>query len=431
MFIAKKSFLTPNVQLFSGKLKLNFYFKKNGSKPLFCILLAILPFGWMTHKGVFGYLCLLLFILSVFELSLSKKNNYFFREKHSTLIFFSFSAIFLSTFFSQLLRDNFHIQAYDGPIRLILALPILISIFQLKINFSKVISFTLPLALIYIFLYALLIPNDFYGARLTNNYLDPIIWGNFSIILGFICFASINNDDKNLLKTYKFLGLALGITMSVLSQSRSGWLAGIFMAITWALINFRNFSARKIFLVLIIVSCTLFFFYLTLPIFRIRVDSTLIEVMSWINHTQPISSAGIRLTMWKISWYLFTLNPWIGYGEFSTLPVLNDPYISSFADADSIQTILCCGPHNEIASRVLQYGLFGLAGLMLTYSLPIYVFLKSNHHQSKVMGIILCVGMFISGLTGEMLSLKASYNFFAIFISGLLATTLWQNHEQK
>ncbi len=413
------------------KLGLIQFSQKNKITIAFLILLMILPFGWMTQKGFFGYVCALLFLLSILQLSLNKNRNIFFKEKYNFLIFFSFSAIFLSTFFSQMLRANFHIQAYDGPIRLILALPILISIFQLKINFSKVISFTLPLALIYIFLYAILVPNDFYGARLTNNYLDPIIWGNFSIILGFICFASINNDDKKLLKTYKLFGLVLGITMSILSQSRSGWLAGIFMSITWALINFRNFSARKIFLVLAIVSSTLFFFYLTLPIFRIRVDSTLIEVMSWINHTQPISSAGIRLTMWKMSWYLFTLNPWIGYGEFSTLPVLNDLYISSFADIDSIQTILCCGPHNEIASRVLQYGLLGLAGLMLTYLIPIYVFLKSNHHQSKVMGIILCVGMFISGLTGEMLSLKASYNFFAIFISGLLATTLWQNHEQK
>lgn len=416
------------------------FFKKSGlnEQPLqnfirkiLLILVMLLPFGWMTYRGAFGFTCALILLVSIIQLTINNQFKIFFRERYSFFVVLCLSAIFLSVLITQLLRGEFYIQAYDGPLRLILALPILVVIFQLKINFGNLISYALPLALINIFIYALLSSNNFYGTRLTNNYLDPIIWGNFSIILGFICLASINPEDSNRLRIYKLLGLALGISMSILSQSRSGWIAGIIMAITWALLNINKISIKKLIATFIVAIIFFTILYFTFTTFKHRIDSTFIEVISWINQTQPISSSGIRLTMWKISWYLFRLSPWIGYGEFSTLPIMSDSYILSFADSESMNTILCCGPHNEIAARLLQSGLLGFTALTICYLGPIYIFLKSKHRQSRGMGIILCIGMIVSGLTGEMLTLKASYNFYAIFISGLLATTLWGNHEQK
>jgi O-antigen ligase len=273
-----------------------------------------------------------------------------------------------------------------------------------------------------------------YGERLTNHYLDPIFWGNFSIILGFMSFASIQSQDDPLLKIYKFSGLALGISMSLMSHSRAGWIAAIIMALVWLALNRKELTFKKVTAGGIILIITLVAFYFFIHSFKIRIDTAIAEVLQWQTNSQIPTSTGIRLTMWKITAHLFSLSPWVGYGEFSTLPVTKDPYILSFADAESIKTILCCGPHNEVAAQTLRSGVFGILALLATYMIPMYVFLRSKVSQSTLMGMMLCTGVFICGLLTEMLGLKISYTFYAILTSGLIATTLWQKnnfYEQK
>jgi O-antigen ligase len=148
--------------------------------------------------------------------------------------------------------------------------------------------------------------------------------------------------------------------------------------------------------------------------------------MQWQTNSQTTTSTGVRLNMWKMTAHLFSQSPWIGYGEFSTLPVTKDPYILSFADAESIMTIQCCGPHNEVAAQTLRSGFFGILALIATYMIPMYIFLRSRVSQSTLMGMMLCTGVFICGFLTEMLGLKISYTFYAILTSGLIATTLWQ-----
>jgi O-antigen ligase len=167
-------------------------------------------------------------------------------------------------------------------------------------------------------------------------------------------------------------------------------------------------------------------FYFFIDSFKIRIDTAIAEVFQWQTNSQITTSTGTRLTMWKMIAHLFPQSPWIGYGEFSTLPVTKDPYILSFADAESIRIIQCCGPHNEVAAQSLRSGIFGILALLATYMIPMYIFLRSKVSQTSLMGMMLCTGMFICGFATEMLGLKISYTFYAILTSGLIATTLWQ-----
>jgi O-antigen ligase len=273
-----------------------------------------------------------------------------------------------------------------------------------------------------------------YGDRLTNHYVDPIFWGNFSIILGFMSFASIESKDHFLIKGYKLSGLALGIGMSLLSQSRAGWIAAVVMMIVWLAINGKTLTLKKSTLHAFIAILIFLILYIFLATFKLRVDTAIAEIFNWQSSTQKVSSTGIRLTMWEMTIHLFSLNPWIGYGEYSALPVINDAYILSFADPESIRTIQCCGPHNEIAAQGLRSGVFGIFALLSTYLIPIYIFLRFNTWPSNLMGMMLCTGIFICGFGTEMLGLRISYTFYAILLSGLIATALWQNnksYEQK
>ena len=391
----------------------------------------MLPFSYMTIKGVFGFLAIICLTLALLILVLDIRSvPNFFNQKYSFLILLIMLVIVLSIFIGQASRGNFLLAAYDGPSRLFLALPILIAIYKNKIDFGKILSLTLPLALLVILVYAKSGSHS-YGDRLTTHYLDPIFWGNFSIIMGFICLASIEGTDSMAMKLYKLLGLCLGVTMSILSQSRAGWVAAVALVVIWLFINRKQLTLKKLALYSLLTIAALVLLYLTVNTFQSRIDTAISEILNWGNKTQTESSTGYRLTMWKMTAYFFSLSPWVGYGEYTALPIVGDTYIQSFADAESIKTIQCCGPHNEIAAHILRSGSLVIAALVVTYFLPAYIFARSKAHQSKSMGIILCIGIFICGFGTEMLGLKISYTFYALLLAGLLATSLWKSHEQK
>jgi O-antigen ligase len=393
---------------------------------LFMISLLVLPFGFMTFKGLFGVLSAICLLLSLLALGInSDYPTNFFKEKYSFLIILCLSATVLSLLLTQAIRGDISSAPYDGPVRLLAALPILIAIYKHRINFPKLLSLVIPLALLGILIFAKLGTHT-YGERLTNHYLDPIFWGNFSIILGFMSFASIQSQDHLLLKIYKFSGLALGVSMSLMSQSRAGWIAAIIMALVWLALNRKELTFKKLVVITFTSLLTLIILFLFVESFSDRVNGAITEISGWLNKTQTESATGYRLTMWKMTAHLFSLSPWAGYGEFSTLPVTKNPYILSFADAESIKTILCCGPHNELAAQTLRSGVFGILALLATYMIPMFIFLRSKMNQSTVMGMMLCTGVFICGFATEMLGLKISYTFYAILTSGLMATTLWQ-----
>lgn len=379
----------------------------------------------MTYKGLFGYLSAACFLISLSALLiLPKTNHQFYNSKYSLLITLAFSAMIFSTGLTQVIHGKLSLPAYDGPIRMLMALPIAIAIYQFRIHFSKILYLSFPMSLIVIFYLSSF--ETPWGDRLTSPYLDPIFWGNFSIIIGFMSFASIQLHDHLGMKIYKAIGLVLGVTMSLLSQSRAGWIAAIIMTFVWLIMNRKIISFKKItmvFFIFLVIFSALYFF---VDLVKFRIDLAITEALNWYNQTQSVSSVGIRLTMWKISLHLFSLNPWLGYGDFSSLPVLNDAYITSFADPESIQTILCCGPHNEIAANAIKTGIFGICALLMTYFIPMYVFLQHKNTPSTMMGLMLCTGVFVCGFFTEMLSLKIGYGFYAIMTSGLLATTLWQ-----
>ena len=398
---------------------------------IFVASLFALPFGYMTAKGLFGALSAFCLFSAILILITDPKSiRTFFQEKYGLLIALILPAITISIFTGQTIRQQFIIDAYDGPSRLILALPILIAIYRLKIDFGKILGLTLPLALLAILIYAKSGTHN-YGDRLTNHYLDPIFWGNFSIIMGILCLASIQVGDSITMKLYKLLGLGLGVTMSILSQSRAGWIAAAAIITILLLINRKELTLKKLAVYCVLTTSAFAVLYLTVNGFQSRIDTAVLEILNWSNKTQTESSIGYRLTIWKMTAHFFSMSPWIGYGEYTALPILGDTYIQSFADAESIKTIQCCGPHNEIAAHILRSGSLGIIALLATYLLPAYIFYKLKDHQSKSMGLMLCIGIFVCGFGTEMLSLKISYTFYAILLSGLLATSLWKNHAQK
>ncbi len=392
---------------------------------LLIISLLILPFSFMTIKGSFGILSAICLLLSIFALLSKVESKSFFKANYFALIIICLTSGPLSILLTQMIGGSFSAPAFDGPIRLFAALIVLIAIYKHRIDFSRIISLSIPLALLFIFIYAKY-SNHLYGDRLTNDYLDPIIWGNFSIILGFISFASIHSKDHYFFKVYKLTGLILGVSMSVLSQSRSGWIAAVIMILVWLAINRKKFTPVIVLSYLSTLIAILFFLYFFIDSFKLRIDIAISDIINWTQNPKEPSSASIRLNMLKISSHIFFLSPWFGFGEFSKLPLENNIYVLSIGDPGAAFTLQCCGPHNDFAAHALKYGFFGIIYYFSKFFIPVYIFFKLKHHESAVMGMVLSVGFIVCGFFSEMQTLKFSYTFYGVFISGLIATTLWK-----
>ena len=401
---------------------------------LLMISLLILPFGFMTFKSLFGLLSAICLLLSITALFIKPELvNHFFKEKSSYLIVLCLISMPICIFLTQVIRGNISASAYDGPLRLTVAFFILLAIYKHRIDFSRISSLSIPLALICILVYAKLGHNLHgpYGERLTNDYLDPIIWGNFSVILGFMSLASIQSNDHFYLKTYKFLGFVLGASMSILSQSRSGWVAAIVMALALLILKRKQLTLKKIVGFMFLVGAILLFLYFFVDSFRLRIDSAVSEILSWSQKSHKDSSAGIRLNMLEISSHIFFLSPWIGFGEFSKLPLENNLSVLLIADPGATFTLQCCGPHNDFVAHALKFGIFGIFSFISKFIIPIYIFLHSKHHQSALMGMMLSIGIIVCGFFSEMQTLKVSYTFYAMFITGLIATSIWKTNKSN
>lgn len=401
---------------------------------LLMISLLILPFGFMTFKSLFGLLSAFCLLLSLIALFIKPELvNHFFKEKSSFLIVLCLISTPICIFLTQVIRGNISASAYDGPIRLTAAFFVLLAIYKHRIDFSRILSLSIPLTLLCILVYAKLGHNQ-YGERLTNDYLDPIIWGNFSVILGFMSLASIQSNDHFYLKTYKFFGFILGVSMSILSQSRSGWVAAVAMALALLILKREQLTIKKIAILifgLVIILLSLYFF---VDIFKLRIDTALSEILDWGQKSVKDSSAGIRLNMLEISSHIFLLSPWVGFGEFSKLPLENNLNVLLIADPGAAFTLQCCGPHNDFVAHALKFGIFGIFSFISKFLIPIYIFFHSKHHQSAHMGMMLSIGIIVCGVFSEMQTLKVSYTFYAMFITGLIATSIWKtskSNEQK
>ena len=402
---------------------------------LFSICLAIICF--LNYKSVFN-IAYGITLLSSFLLAIIHRKDFsqlvFSRE--FLIVLLACTLLPLSILLGQSFRSSWLANPFDGPIRLTLSIAVIFSIYLLRINFFRILEILIPLSLISIYLYALFNTGN-YLPRLTNPYVDPIIWGNFCMILGFVMLFSIARSDHMLVKVIKSGFFVFGAYLSILSQSRAGWLAGLVLLIAYLIIYRQELGYKKIILLLITFVIVIIALYGLSPSIHGRVDAAILEINHWMSGTQKESSSGYRLTMWKMSLYLLAQAPWTGYGDHQLLPYLSDPYILSFADAESIKTIQCCGPHNEIMAHSLRSGIWGLFAILATYLLPILFYLRiRNQLNNRIkslahMGLSFSLGLLICAFLSEMLSLKFIYSYSPLIQAGIIGTILWNIHEQK
>ncbi len=394
--------------------------------------ISLFPLLYLTYRGWTNRWLIALFILAlIFALTHWKQMKTEFNDRPSQLIILTLASPFLAILFSQLLRNDININAYDGPLRFLLAGLIFLYLKHKQIDFLKAFQYIAPISLLIavgaIFYYPE--TSAYWGGRYASYFVDPLTFGGYALVIGFTCLFLLDiKKDALLLSILKLLGFASGLFLSLGSGSRSGWIAIPFVLVLWLFIQRKN---KKL-----IISASLIFvsaLALTLLLnenLQQRFLSIFQEAHSWFTNqaNKEEGSGGMRLTMWRMSWVLFLESPLYGYGDpVGYKHLLDQPLVTSFAGPNALGAITL-GPHHEIFGQMLRSGIFGLIAGLLLFFAPMTVFIqqlrRNFQNLAAQVGLAFVLGLFICSLSIEVFNLKYTTSFYALMLACLCAQAL-------
>lgn len=262
--------------------------------------------------------------------------------------------------------------------------------------------------------------------RAFHSVKVPLIpFGNIAILMGVLALLSIgwNNRSEKMaivLKTVAGLGAIFG---SYLSQSRGGWVAlPLFLLIGFVV--FRNIQRRfKVGLLLLAIT-VMYGSYMFSDTVQQRIGQAESDIQQYFAGNDKNTSVGIRLQLWEGSWVLFKENPVFGVGLDRYPEAANQLQMRHVITPQAASQP---HPHNDLLFYMATLGIFGLLAMLSLYFVPAAYFfgaLRSSDRETRTiagMGLALCLGYFVFGLTDVMFYWRVSYSFYVILLAVLFA----------
>lgn len=332
---------------------------------------------------------------------------------------------------SQALRQDWIAKAYDGPLRMLLAIPLVLYFHYRRLDFARLLALTAPLALFILLLEVKLNPDALvhWGGRFATYFVDTDMFGVYALVLSAFCLFSIEPSDwqdrrQNLL--LQVAGFLVGMYLVIGSNTRAAWVTLPALLGLWFLLRRHSLSRKAWLIQAAVVVVSLGLAFLLVPGAMTRLSSIYHEIASWLDGSARDTSAGLRLTMWHMSWELFKHSPWFGYGDTGYRAFLDQPWITSFATAEARSTIFV-GPHNEFLANLLRSGIFGGLSVLGLFFVPFALFWRVRlHADSQVarashLGLAYLLCMVVTSISFEVFTLKYTATFYGIIVAGLAA----------
>ncbi len=399
-------------------------------------LIFLAPLGWLAVRSWINGILVILSLFCLFFLIYNKKKIQL--NRSDRIILATFVLPILAVLITQAYTNNWSAKPYDGPSRFLLGIPIYLYIRSEKINILEILAIAIPLTLVFNLISILIntAPTQFWGNRLATYFVDPLSFGNYSLLLGFLSLLMVQYRHnfravylKYIFQTTCLIGFVIGLYLSLGSMSRSGWLAIPFLTI-YCIWCFRKEIAShlNVFLVVVFfISLLSIFLLLSNEAVQARFLSIYSETSEWLTKSGSYesSSGGVRLSMWVLSYKLLIMNSLMGYGDLGYKDLLiTDPNLIASA-SEIARTSMFNGPHNEIIANSLRYGIFGLIASCTLFITPAVIALLNMRKENLAAKLIFSftVGLLICSVALEVFNLKYTASFYAFLIPILLATS--------
>ena len=416
-------------------------------------VLALAPIFVLTIKGWTTLTLVLAAVLSLALLLLDRNSNLTQKQVPQTpttknnkqfwvwLMIITFASPVLAVLISQSLRHDWVWRSYDAPMRFLVAIPVLLCVYKRNLPVMKFWQWSFPLLVITTFVIMPFLPKSGWAVihgRVSTHFVDPLTFGHITLTFGLLSlFVVTQLKQSNLLSNaIKISGLGVGIYLSLMSGSRTGWVAFPFVLILWLLSSFGTKNLLKNLVLCISFSVlTAFAIYQLSTTVRERSSLAINEISSYtLNKENPYNSVGARLSMAREGFYFFNMSPWMGWGDEGYKEHINDPSIVKFADPILRNLPFGAGFHNEFTTNAVHYGVWGLVSTALVFFVPLAIFLNAYRRrinsQVALIGLTYMICELASSMTTEVWNLKFTAALSAIIIAGLCGAVLAIKSEQ-
>jgi O-antigen ligase len=216
----------------------------------------------------------------------------------------------------------------------------------------------------------------------------------------------------------RLLAGGAGLYSSYLSQARGGWIA-IPVLLLIAVATLRHVSWKKRVTALLVFFALLAAVCASSSIVRTRFDQAMNDIHAYqAGHAN--TSVGIRFQLWKAATLMLTRHPFagVGRGEFhnSLQAIYAEGVITQEATAFE-------HAHNEFLYNGATLGVLGIGALLALYLVPAAYFLRAALCHDRIlrttgaMGLTLCIGFLLFGLTEVMLIIAQTVVFYSVMVA--------------
>jgi len=365
-----------------------------------------------AHAGV-------LFLLFISLLMWRYPKPYYMAEVNELkkLTIYIFLAYPTSVLISLIIHNQWAIfyKELDNPLRFLLMIPIFLLLTKVKLDY-RLIASAFSIGAIGIGLNAIF---AFDGGRVALSYGNPISMGNVATALAVVSIAIVNSEHKFSLniKLLSLAGLILGVSASLLSGSKGGWVSLAIVSIYGLYVWKISFSKKVSVVALTLLLLSLFDITMkNLPssrliLFKQNIDCFIEDPRSECG----LGSFGVRVWMILAGVYNFSNHPLAGSGLNTTVAMLNkakqDDLIPN--NVDSFNHL-----HNDFVEIISQMGIVGLSGYFIVFYGFIWVARKlqklSNHRNPWSRVLFLNTILFFEfGMTQATLTHSSTITYFA------------------
>lgn len=279
----------------------------------------------------------------------------------------------------------------------------------------------------------LLFPQQVAGSRpYTAGYTpyNSVTFGNLTLLFSVMAWLSIGWRLTRWHRTeiaVKLLAGGLGFAGFIASETRSGWLAiPVFLLIGVCAYNRVPWSRRLAAVgAAVAIGCGVI---AANDALNDRVEAGVKQWKECQVHELSDTSVCVRLQLARAALEMWKASPVFGVGEKGFDPTLEALQKRGIVSADVARTY--GETHNDMLYVLAQYGALGLlGGLLVIYLLPAWYFARRIGDGDRAirtaaaMGLCICLGFAIFGLTELMFRGMRTVAFYSIWVGAMLALT--------
>jgi O-antigen ligase len=408
-------------------------------------LFTMLPILFFSLGGSTTRIAISIYIICFISLIFNRQSS--FNNPRKPFIYwwiiFSLSSYLLATSISQFANDSFTPNRLDAPLRIALSGLIFYTVFRYKINFTKLLKFSIPIGIGLLFVQMFFeseqikLGTEMWQGRLALPFIDPILLSTWLTCFGLLSlsFIKIQFNVVGFLKSMILIvTFFTAIYIALLTDSRTSWLS---IPILILILTF-NQRGKYIKIGFLLVSTLLVLYLINhLNNSMARIDQAVLEIKNYFNGSSKETSVGVRIDMGMLAFKALSLKPFFGWSE----NLFFTPNIADFlANHYAPPTLFLAketGFHNDLYAAIVRSGSLGAFAYACTFFTPMFLFIYflirgNNYLRSTCFGglaiIITCT---IASMTAEIISYKYSVSLFGYLIAGTMAQTLWENQEVK